>query len=249
MLYAALTFWLLVLVFTAWGVHHIWSGLVKPRTVNLLLLPGTLVAQIGYVMGVLVSGGTVNNTTVIKDDETAEPQQDDNPKPRIPVIGPVLIGMLPLGACGVALYVASRSLGADITGKLGRDLLAVSLPVTMGQFWDLLRSLITLAQQAFEAVWTAELLQIPTAIFVYLVVCLTVRMAPFPGNLRGSIGAIVLLGVVAAVLGTALPAAVDMVHGWWPVLSLAVATLLALLLLSLAVRGLVELVRVLATQG
>ena len=59
MLYAALTFWLLVVVFTAWGVHHIWSGLLKPRTVNLLLLPGTLVAQIGYVMGVLVSGGTL----------------------------------------------------------------------------------------------------------------------------------------------------------------------------------------------
>ena len=56
MLYAALTFWLLVIVFSAWGVHWLWSQMIKPRAVNTVLLPGTLVAQLGHVLGVAAHG-------------------------------------------------------------------------------------------------------------------------------------------------------------------------------------------------
>ena len=56
MIYFAVTFWLLVAVLTAWGVHQLWSGMLKPRTVNSILLPGTLVAQLGHVLGLLVTG-------------------------------------------------------------------------------------------------------------------------------------------------------------------------------------------------
>ena len=55
MLYAALTFWLLVIVFSAWGVYWLWGRLVKPRVVNTVLLPGTLVAQLGHVEVVVAS--------------------------------------------------------------------------------------------------------------------------------------------------------------------------------------------------
>ena len=51
MLYLALTFWLLVIVLTAWGVERLWSGMVRPKILNTVLLPGTLVAQIGLVLG------------------------------------------------------------------------------------------------------------------------------------------------------------------------------------------------------
>jgi len=33
------TCWLLVAVLSAWGVHHLWSKMLKPRTVNSILLP------------------------------------------------------------------------------------------------------------------------------------------------------------------------------------------------------------------
>ena len=68
MVYAAFTFWLLVIVLTAWGVHRLWSGMVKPKVLNTVLLPGTLVAQIGHVLGLLVTGATVTNTTLYKKD-------------------------------------------------------------------------------------------------------------------------------------------------------------------------------------
>jgi hypothetical protein len=249
MLYAALTFWLLVIVFAAGGVHRIWSSLIKPRTVNLLLLPGTLAAQLGYVLGVLVSGGTVNNTTVIRDDETAEPQQADNPRPRIPVVGSVLIGMLPLVACAVGLYFASERLGGQIVPPLQQHALAASLPQSLPRFWQLLRDLISLAEQAVDAVRAADMLQIRTALFIYLVICLTVRMAPFPGNLRGSVGAIFLVGLAGAILGTLTPATGDVIARGWPVLGFAVAALLVLLLISLCVLGVVELVRALVARS
>ncbi|MFQ6049251.1 MAG: hypothetical protein ACE5K7_07800 [Phycisphaerae bacterium] len=249
MLHAALTFWLLVIVFCAWGVHRIWGGLLRPRTVNMLLLPGTLVAQLGYVLGVLVTGGTVNNTTIIKDDETAEPQQADNPRPRIPIIGPVAIAMLPLVACGVGLYAVWAYLGGEVmSGMAARSVPAV-LPLSLGGFWALLHELITIAEQLVDGVRSSDLWQLRTAVFIYLVICLTVRMAPFPGNLRGSLGAVVLVGVIAA-LASSLTGATDAaIQRGWAVLSFAVGALLVLLMISLLIRGLVELVRVLARQG
>ena len=47
MLYAAMVFWLLILVFAAYGTYQLWAGLIKPNILNFLLLPGTLIAQTG----------------------------------------------------------------------------------------------------------------------------------------------------------------------------------------------------------
>ena len=63
MLYAAMTFWLLVVIFAAWGTIRLYTGIVPPRIVNSVLLPGTFVAQAGRVLGQLVTGGTINDTS------------------------------------------------------------------------------------------------------------------------------------------------------------------------------------------
>ena len=64
MLFAAMTFWLVTAVLSAWGVQQLWRGMVAPRVVNAVLLPGTLVAQLGHVLGLLITGATVNNATL-----------------------------------------------------------------------------------------------------------------------------------------------------------------------------------------
>ena len=107
MLYLALTFWLMVIVLTAWGVERLWSGMVRPKVLNTLLLPGTLVAQIGHVLGLLVTGATINNTTLIQDDESGAPETTPDPHPRLPVTGPLLIRPLPLTACAATLSATS----------------------------------------------------------------------------------------------------------------------------------------------
>lgn len=248
MLYAALTFWLLVIMFSAWGVHQLWSGLIKPRVVNGILLPGTLVAQLGHVLGLLVTGNPVQNTKLMDDDESGSPKSDTPDQQRIPVIGPIVIGLLPLLACGVCLYVASTFWGGSVLDGLSVSGVEATRPQTLNEVnvWGLLRGSITLVENMVNAILNSDVMNWRTLLFLYLAVCLTVRMAPFEGNRRGALGAILLAGVVIAVIGSLWTAAGDFVGSSWPILSFAVAMLLFLLLLSLLVAGAVGLVRILA---
>ena len=139
MLYLALTFWLLVIVLTAWGVHRIWSNMLQPKVLNTILLPGTLVAQVGHVLGLLVTGATITNPTLYKDDESGDPETTPDPRPRIPVIGPVIIGLLPLVACAVAIFCVARFLGTPVLANMDTSVVGPVLPTTMSGVWAMLR--------------------------------------------------------------------------------------------------------------
>jgi len=245
MTYIALTFWLLVIVLSAWGVHRIWGGMIKPKVLNTILLPGTLVAQIGHVLGLLVTGATVSNTTLFKDDESGDPETTNDPRPRLPVVGPVLIGLLPLVACATAIYFVARHLGQPVMLRMTADVVGPTLPTTLEGAWQLLRDQISLAESMLTAVTAADYANWKTGLFVYLLACLTIRTAPFPGNLRGALGAIVVLGGGAATITSLFDVADPRVQSAWAVLNLSVATLMLLLIASLAVKGAVGLINVL----
>jgi len=249
LLYLSLTFWLIMTVLIAWGVHQLWSGLVRPKVLNTVLLPGTLAAQVGHVLGLLITGATISNTTLYKDDESGAPEQTHDPQPKIPVVGPVIIGLLPLLSCGMAIYGAARLLGAQIMAGMSAQIVGPNLPTTTAGFWDLLRGQITLVESIVSAVGAADFGSWQTWLFLYLLVCLSVRIAPFPGNLRGSLGAIVVLGVLGALVSSLTDVADARVQNAWAVLNLTVATLLLLLFVSLLIRGGVGLVRVLREES
>ncbi len=246
MLYATLTFWLLTMVLSAWGVHRLWCGITRPRVVNVVLLPGTLVAQLGHVLGVLVTGATVNNTTLIGNDETGDPVTTQNARPRVPVVGPLVIGLLPLLACGGAICLSALYLGEGVLQRLGANGAPTSLPTSLSGFWGFLRDGVSLMEALVNAVIRALPGGWRVVVFLYLVVCLSVRMAPFPGGLRGSLGAVLLVGVVLAIVGMFSDALSYHARQSWPVLSLTVGMLLVLLLLSAMVRGATGLVRMLS---
>ncbi len=245
MLYAATAFWLIVIVLSAWGVHLIWGQMAKPRIVNVVLLPGTLVAQMGHVLGLLVTGATVTNTTLIKDDETGDPEQTAEPRPRIPFIGPVIIGMLPLIMCASAIYGVGRLLGGATVGELTGTQVSRSLPYSIVAFWETMRDLINQMETVSLAIRSLDLGDWHAIAFVYLTVCLSVRMAPFPGTLRGSLAAILTLAILAAVIASFANFPRTIIETGWSTISLAVAMLMLLLLVSLLIRGLVALVRML----
>ncbi len=245
MLYVALTFWLLVIALTAWGVHQLWSGMIKAKVLNTALLPGTLAAQTGHVLGLLVTGATIRNASLFKDDESREPETTQNPEPRIPVIGPVIIGLLPLLACATGIYFVARFLGGPILTNMNQSVVGPVLPTTVTGVWQLLRDQISLVESIVSAIAVADFINWKTWAFLYLLTCLTVRTAPFPGNLRGALGAILVLGIGAATVTSLFEVANPHVQNAWAVLNLTVATLLLLLLLSLLIRGGVGLVQVL----
>lgn len=250
MLYAALTFWLLVIVFSAWGVHRLWSRLVKPRVVNSILLPGTLVAQLGHVLGLLVTGNSVKHTKLMGDDESGEPKSDTPERQRIPIIGPILVGLLPLVACGGLLYVAASLWGQSVLSGMGADAHGVepALPLVLGGVWQLLRDSVSLVEGMVNAIVSSEPFNWATVLFLYLAVCLTVRMAPFEGNRRGTIGAILLAGIVIGGIDSLPTGAHGFVTSSWPILTFAVAMLLFLLMLSLVVTGVVGMIRILVSK-
>lgn len=248
MLYVTMTFWLSVIVFSAWGVHQLWSGMIKPRTVNSILLPGTLVAQLGHVLGLLITGATVSNTALYKDDESGEPETTKDAKPRIPVVGPVVIGLLPLLACATAIFFVARYLGSEMVDQMTEKAVATVLPNNLPGVWQLLRDQVTLAENALDAALSADTSSWQIWLFMYLMICLTVRMAPFPGTMRGLLGAILLLGLGAWIFGMMIPSTGATIMNSWSLMSLSVATLWFLLLASLTVRGGVGLIKLLASN-
>ncbi|MFN0137329.1 MAG: hypothetical protein ACKVS9_14595 [Phycisphaerae bacterium] len=249
MLYAALTFWIIVIVFAAWGVHTLWSDMVKPRVVNAVLLPGTLVAQLGHVLGLLITGNSVQNTTLMGDDERGEPQSETPEQSRVPVVGPILTGLLPLVACCGCLYMAAYWWGGSVlSGMMQQAAVQVPqvLPTTLPAVWELLRTLITVSETMLNSIIRADLANWSTVLFLYLAVCLTVRMTPMEGNRRGALAAIFFAGLIVALLASFSPRVQTFLQSSWPILSFAVGMLLFLLMVSLVVRGVVGLARVLA---
>lgn len=244
MLYAALTLWLLVIVFSAWGVHCLLSRLVKPRVVNVALLPGTLVAQLGHVLGMLITGNSVRNTALMRDDETGDPQSEPPDRQRLPVVGAVIVGLLPLLACAASLYFAASAWGGSIVA--GAPELPAELPRSLAEFWALIRFFVASAEQTLSAIINAKLTNWPSLLFLYLAICLTIRMTPFEGNRRGALVAILLSGAIIAVVGAIFAGARGAVEGGWPILSFAVGMLILLLVVALLISGIVGVVRIFA---
>lgn len=249
MAYIALTFWLLVVVLTAWGVHRLWSGMVKPKVLNTVLLPGTLAAQVGHVLGLLVTGGTITNTTLYRNDESGDPSQTPDPDPKIPVVGPVIVGLLPLLACATAILVVARWLGDAALSQMSSGVVGPTLPVSFAGFWDFLRDVVSLAESMVISMARADWSGWQAWVFYYLLICLSVRCAPFPGNLRGALGAIVVLGIAGATADALVGVSDGRIRSAWAVLNLTVGVLLLLLLLSLVIRGCVGLVRLLRDEA
>ncbi len=246
--YAQLTFWLVVIVFTALGVHRLWSSLVQPKVVNSILLPGTLVAQLGYVLGLLITGGTVNNTTLIKDDDSGEPETGEDAQPRVPLVGTIIIALLPMVGCAVAIYWVSRYFGTSILSAMESSSLArLSLPTSLGLFFSMLRQSVSLIEDLVSVVRSQDLTNWRTLLFLYLAICLTVRMAPLTGNIRGALGAILLTGILAFLAGQILSATSGPMGSAWPLITFSVAVLLLLLIISLVVKGMVCLVKTLSS--
>ena len=99
-------------------------------------------------------------------------------------------------------------------------------------------------ESTVSAIASADFHNWKTVAFLYLLICLAVRMAPFPGNLRGALGAIVILGIGGGVASSLFDIADPRVQSGWAVLNLTVAVLLVLLFVSLLIRGLTSLVSV-----
>ncbi len=249
MIFLATSIWVFVIVLLAWGIDHHWSRMFKPRYVNLALLPGTLVATLGRVVGLLITGAKVNNTALMGDDERGAPLTDAEYEPKVPFFGPIIVGFMPLVACGTAIYLLVAYLGAPVTQKVPIDKVAAAAPDSLSDFWQQARSLVDLSEATCTAILEADYNRWETWAFIYLLMCLAVRAAPFPGNVKGHLCAVVATGGIVWLIGTLTPQPAAFIEHSWPVLAVTVGSLLLLMIVSLVARGAYEAVMGLARGG
>ncbi len=249
MFYAAMIFWLLILVFAAYGTYQLWAGLIKPPVLNLMLLPGTLVAHSGRMLGMLISGGTIQNVSLMSEPRSSSSSTaSKNPKSKIPMVGAVLIALLPMLACGFSLYVVVATIGQDVMVAPETAVTQITLPMTFNSMWEVLRNSINVAEQVTATILASDFRNWQTWLFVYLIICLTIRLAPMPGMQRGTIGAVILIGLVLGLIGQFAPTPEEMLQNFWSLLNFSVGSLLCLLLITLMVRGGVGFFRILTNQ-
>ncbi|MFW6133120.1 MAG: hypothetical protein ACOC8F_04430 [Planctomycetota bacterium] len=259
MIYAAFTVWFFLILFTGVGVWRMWTSLVRPAYVHWALLPGTIVSEMAYIFGCLITGGEIRRARIIdlpgRDKRsTGEPTTDATEG--IKVVGPVVASLLSILACIGAVLGAHALLGEPVVGQFmggplsTADELPKSLPTSWSQLWNHAHVQVTLLRRMFEALgdfawrtWTGPL-------FVYLAACLSVRLSPVTRPMRPTLAAVVVIAGAIALTG-----AVSDRFGWllresaWPLLTYVWANLLVLLTVTLLARGVVALAGILAGKG
>ena len=139
MIYAAFSVYLLGILFAALGVYRLWAGMVRPRWVNWALLPGTVVAEMAYIFGCLITGGEIRRAKLMGSgaaparrgrssgqgeevsksrssrfgaSSDAEPTTEAEPKLRS--VGPIVAAFMTIVACGAGIVIAHALLGKPV---------------------------------------------------------------------------------------------------------------------------------------
>jgi hypothetical protein len=170
------------------------------------------------------------------------------------VLGPLVAAFMSIVACGACILLAHSMLGQSVITDFHMGsaknpspvALPLSLPGTGRAFWtqidmqvELLRRMVDTLPDLKWGNW-----RIPA--FMYLAICLAIRLAPGKRPLRATLGAVVVLAAIIGVLGLLWTRFDTLMSDLWPLVTFAWTLVLFLLCVSLIVRGAVGLVRALA---
>jgi hypothetical protein len=241
MLIAMFIWWLAIAVLAALAVQKLWRGVISARALDLGLLPGTLAARMGYALGVLITGGTVQRLSLVESEEG----RTDDAGGALAWLRSTFAALLPMLGCAAGIVLLVRWLGISSAQSMLTQRAAASVQFSLAGAWEFLRDTVDLLQSSLSAALRSNPFDWRYWVFLYLLICLTLRLAPSRANLRPALLAVLLMGVVLAIAGFLTPDSLSLLRRGWGVLSLVVATNLLLLVLTLLARGAVELIRTL----
>jgi len=254
--YAAFAFWLVMVLFAGVGIYRLWKAMVKPAWVNWALLPGTIVSEMGYIFGCLITGGEVRRAKLI---DSAKPKGKQpagetatDASSGLKALGAVVASLISMVACFAAVVAALELLGTDVVKALTvnagllRGGLPQELPLTWNALWAMIDGQVLLLRRMCETLASSAVLSWRGVLFVYLAACLSIRLSPVTRPMRATLAAAVIISALIALLGVIWRRVDGLVDDAWPLLTYIWASLLFLLVVTLLARGIVALVRILA---
>jgi hypothetical protein len=266
MTYVAFGVYLLLIIFAGIGVYMLWTAMVKPAVIDWLLLPGTIVSEMAYILGCLVTGGEIRRAKLIGSGGGGGRKGGAGGaegKPAgggggattetgggIKYVGPLVASILAIVACGAGIFFANHWLGGPVIEEFREQTgLSQSLFTTWEGFWGFLREQIHLLQRGCEALYGLDWRDWHVPLFVYLAACLSIRLAPTRRDMRWTLAAAIFLSALTALLAYASPKFKDVIASVWPLVTYIWTTLLLMLLATLLLKGLINLGMSLAGKG
>ena len=254
-IYLAFIVWFVLILLMGLGVHRLLVSLFPARYVAWVLLPGTLVSELAYVVGSLVTGGQVRRLSLFGSRSRGaggETSAEASPHPKLGALGSVLAGMLALMACVGALVGLWVGLGEPVlkdfyvhVNRVGLAELPRSLPDSWRGFWGLLGDQVGLLRRSTETIRLLDWSDWRAWVFVYVASCIVFRMVPVRKELRWYLAGVVVAAGIVAVIG-AVAGGFGVIADLWPLLNFLYAVALLWLAVWLLVHAVVWLVRVLA---
>jgi hypothetical protein len=268
MTYVAFGVYLLLIIFAGIGVYKLWTAMVKPAVIDWLLLPGTIVSEMAYIFGCLITGGEIRRAKLIGGEGGGGKKGGSSGGEGksagggggggattetgggIKYVGPLVASILAIVACGAAMFLANHWLGGPVIEDFRAETsLSPVLFTTWASFWSFLREQIHLLQRGCEALSALNWRDWHVPLFVYLAACLSIRLAPTRRDMRWTLAAAIFLSGLTALLAYASVRFHHIIDGIWPLVTYVWTTLLLMLLVTLLLKGLIILGMVLVGKG
>lgn len=251
MIYAAFALWLLLVLVTGTGLYRLWAKWLGGATTDWLMLPATLLGELAYSAGRLMTGRPAYGGLISPRDASADPC-------RSPLTGKhgllvaMLASALTILACSSAVLLLTRYLGGDVVrsmvladGLHSLSALPRELPADWSDFWATLAGQVDLLRRLLESFTDVDWTDWQVPLYVLLTAMLAVRLGPVRHDVRGTLAVWAILAGLVAGLAATFPAVRDALAGdLWYVLTYLWAMLLLLLagtLLGLGVRSVFRL--------
>jgi hypothetical protein len=248
MVWLALIFWLVLTIFLGMGVYALWARLIKPAYLAWVLLPGTVVSEMAYIFGSLITGGEVRSKLIPSGSgKEGAAGGGTQAKHSGKFLGPMVASLIAIAACGAAMLATHALLGKPVTGLVHQ--LDDRLPTSWQGFWEQGHSQLTAVQRMFESLADLRWSDWRVPLFVYLSICLGVQLVPSRRPVRPTLAAVVAIAAVIAIAGALSTRFDNLLAEVWPLVSYVWTMLLVLLTVTLLSHAVAALVRALSGKS
>ncbi len=246
MIYLAFAIWMMLILLAGMMLYRFWTRLLGHRLVDWLLLPGTGVSELAYANGLLLTGRPAAGGIISRAGNSYAPGQVPTGKYAWAISAIASLVAL-AGGCAVMVLVAE---------SFGRDILfhfflpwSESLPTELPGGLEVLSQQGKLIALLTKALWQQDWLDWRTGAFVYLSICLAVRLGVVRHDWRVALASEAgLLGLLAG-LGALGVDVQGPMEDAWPLLSYIWTLLLSLLALTLLLRGIIDAVHIIRSKS